>query len=216
MNLFSHLEVNDRNKILLFAHDVFTREGFQKVSMDEVASQLGMSKKTIYKYFDSKDILISQVCDLRIDTIKSKIEQILELDTDCISKFELIGELHANFTQDCSQSFLRDLKIHTPDIMAKFEKFSIEFTSKVLNKLLNQGKKENLIDPKYPNSIVIEIFNAAMLCTKNSDFLIAHGFSMKESFEFVTDMLFTGLLSNEGRKRYKQNSKKLSHQIDIA
>jgi|GEM_PF-6545273 len=39
---------------------------------------------------------------------------------------------------------------------------------------------------------------------------------MKETFEFVTDILFTGLLSSEGRKRYKQNSKKISQQIEYS
>ncbi|HRE41970.1 MAG TPA: TetR/AcrR family transcriptional regulator [Ignavibacteria bacterium] len=216
MNLFPHLENNDQNKILLFAHDKFIREGFQKVSMDEIASELSMSKKTIYKYFDSKDILISSVCDLRIDAIKSKIEQILELDSDCISKFELIGEMHANFTKDCSQNFIKDLKIHAPELRIKFEEFGEEYTAKVFGKLLDQGKKENLIDPKYPNSIVVEIFNASMMCSKNPDFLITNGLSMKETFEFVTDILFTGLLSSEGRKRYKQNSKKISQQIEYS
>ncbi|MBL7128958.1 MAG: helix-turn-helix transcriptional regulator, partial [Ignavibacteria bacterium] len=52
------LPTDDRDKILNFARQKFHREGFYKISMDEIAKELHVSKKTIYKYFPSKEKLL--------------------------------------------------------------------------------------------------------------------------------------------------------------
>lgn len=208
MDFFTYLENNDRNKILVYCHGKFVNEGFNKTSMDELAQDLGVSKKTIYKYFESKDALVDEVCDLRIETMKKYIDEIINTDDDCIIKFEKIGDLHANFTKNCSQMFIKDVRTHSPHLNKKFEEFGRETSYRVFNKLLNQGKKEKLVSENYPNNIVIEIFSSAMQRVCSPDFLINNGFSMKEAFECVVDIIFTGFLTTEGKKRFKSKSKK--------
>jgi AcrR family transcriptional regulator len=210
MDFFAYLENNDRNKILVFCHNKFVNEGFTKTSMDELAQELGVSKKTIYKYFDSKDTLISEVCDLRIETMKKYIDEIINSDDDCIVKFEKIGDLHANFTKNCSQAYMKDVKVHAPHLNKKFEDFGRETSFRVFSKLLNQGKKEKLISEDYPNNMVIEIFSTSMQRVCTPDFLLNNGYTMKEAFEYVVDIIFTGFLTTEGKKRFKNRSKKVS------
>jgi TetR/AcrR family transcriptional regulator, cholesterol catabolism regulator len=55
------MEVKER--IQQKAHELFMRYGVRSVSMDDIASQLGMSKKTIYQYFNEKDELVDAVMD---------------------------------------------------------------------------------------------------------------------------------------------------------
>lgn len=209
MDFFAYLENNDRNKILIFSHNKFANEGFNKTSMDELAQELGVSKKTIYKYFDSKDALVDEVCTLRIETMKKNIDEIINTNDDCIVKFEKIGDLHANFTKNCSPAFIKDVKTHSPHLNKRFEDFGRETSFRIFSKLLNQGKKEKLISEDYPNNIVIEIFSSSMQRVCSPDFLINNGFTMKEAFEYVVDIIFTGFLTTEGKKRFKSKSKKV-------
>ena len=44
----------DKLKIINYAQDRFFKEGFYKITMDEISKELGMSKSTLYKYFPSK------------------------------------------------------------------------------------------------------------------------------------------------------------------
>ena len=71
--------VTDKDKILFFTHAKFIQEGFYKTTMDEIARDLQMSKKTIYKYFPSKNELLEAVCDMRIDTMQTKMNEIIIL-----------------------------------------------------------------------------------------------------------------------------------------
>ncbi|MBK7254925.1 MAG: helix-turn-helix transcriptional regulator, partial [Ignavibacteria bacterium] len=48
----------EKEKILNYSRNKFHREGFYKTSMDEISSELHISKKTIYKYFSSKEKLL--------------------------------------------------------------------------------------------------------------------------------------------------------------
>jgi len=53
--------MEEQNKIIELTEEKFFRDGFYKTTMDEVASELKMSKKTIYKFFPSKDDLVTAI-----------------------------------------------------------------------------------------------------------------------------------------------------------
>ena len=50
-----------KDRILTRAEEMFLKSGYSKVTMDEIASNLGMSKKTLYKYFSSKEELVKEI-----------------------------------------------------------------------------------------------------------------------------------------------------------
>ena len=53
--------MKEKEKIANYSKDVFFKSGFYKITMDEIAQGLRMSKKTIYKYFPSKKILFEKL-----------------------------------------------------------------------------------------------------------------------------------------------------------
>ena len=65
-----------RNKILSNTIKVFNKKGL-KLTMDDIAEQMGISKKTIYKYFDSKEDIFDQIVDYIFDGIKDREKEIL-------------------------------------------------------------------------------------------------------------------------------------------
>lgn len=64
-----------RERIANKAHELFMRYGIRSVSMDEVASQLGMSKKTIYQFYADKDSLVADVIDIELDASQCECNQ---------------------------------------------------------------------------------------------------------------------------------------------
>ncbi|MFZ1857244.1 MAG: TetR/AcrR family transcriptional regulator, partial [Chitinophagaceae bacterium] len=68
-----------KERILLKAEELFMQYGIRSVSMDDIANNLGMSKKTLYQYFADKDELVEAVVDGHItlvqgDCINCKIQ----------------------------------------------------------------------------------------------------------------------------------------------
>ncbi|MGE5335771.1 MAG: TetR/AcrR family transcriptional regulator, partial [Nitrososphaerota archaeon] len=65
-----------RRRILAGAEKLFTTYGYSRVSMDELAAELGMSKKTLYKHFPTKEALLLQVIEAFYAQLNADIEAI--------------------------------------------------------------------------------------------------------------------------------------------
>src|SRR3970040_383672 len=94
-------EVNEKEKILYFTHAKFITEGFYKTTMDEIAKDLQISKKTIYKHFESKEDLLEAVCDSRIEMIHRFMDEIIDSGDDSITKFLKILNRQKSMAMNC-------------------------------------------------------------------------------------------------------------------
>ena len=77
---------NDKEKILKTASDVFFSRGFYKIPVDDIASLLKMSKKTIYKHFATKEDLVREVACLFIKTHSNNISNIINSEYNAVEK----------------------------------------------------------------------------------------------------------------------------------
>ena len=68
-----------QERIVHKAHDLFMRYGIRSISMDEIASQLGISKKTIYQYYADKDAVVEAVMQLEIEHLKNDNGRLLKM-----------------------------------------------------------------------------------------------------------------------------------------
>jgi len=204
----------DRLRILKYSRNKFHNEGFYKTTMDELARELHVSKKTIYKYFPSKENLLEEIC---LDTsceIMNKIESIIDGTEDVVVKFVKLLNMHSNFTMNISDKWLRDLSIHAPGIRKNLDEMKNDQVNKVFTKLLEQGKREKLIE-NYPTPIIIASFNSSLKSVLNHDFLINNKFSMHNAFKITYEMLLNGILSVTGKDKFKKAKVLLAKEIKL-
>jgi TetR/AcrR family transcriptional regulator, fatty acid metabolism regulator protein len=198
----------DRLKILKFITVKFHMEGFYKTSMDEIAQELRMSKKTIYKFFPSKENLLEVICRNTMDELEYDINKIVKGKGDVIDKIINIFNMYCNYISNISEKWINDLRIHYPMITKDIENFRKGKIYEILVKLIEKGKKEKLIE-NYPGPIVINNFTVTIQSLLHTDFIINNKFSMQEAFKYTFDMLFNGILTKKGKERYR-NRKKLN------
>ena len=115
--------MKEKDIILKFAADKFHREGFIKISMDEIASQLHISKKTIYKHFPSKDILIESIIAFECECHIAKEIEILNQNADVIRKIAQMIHYHLSEFSKLSEKWINDLQIHKPELWNKYMRF---------------------------------------------------------------------------------------------
>ncbi len=77
---------DDKTKILKYAQIKYLNEGFYKTSMDVLASEMQISKKTIYKYFATKNHLVEAVVQDTMKYMSSKIDEIVSSRSKCSSE----------------------------------------------------------------------------------------------------------------------------------
>jgi AcrR family transcriptional regulator len=204
----------DREKILKHSRKKFHREGFYKISMDEIASELRVSKKTIYKHFPSKDKLLEEICSDTSCEVMKIIDVIIDGKDDVVVKFVKILNMHSNFTMNISDKWLRDLTIHAPLIKKNIDEMKNKQINIVMKKLLEQGKKEKLIE-NYPSPIIINTFTASLMSVLTPEFLINNKFSMHDAFKITYEMLLNGILTENGKEKFRKTKTILAKEIKL-
>ncbi len=182
--------------------------------MDEISSELHISKKTIYKYFSSKEKLLEEICSGTSCDIGNRLDSIVDGKDNVVIKFVRILNFHSNFSRNISDKWLRDLSIHAPDIKKNIDEKKNERINKVVEKLLEQGKKEKLIED-YPSKLIILAFNSSLTSALNSDFLINNNFSMHDAFRITYEMLLNGILTEKGKIQFYKTKTDLDKEIEI-
>lgn len=207
-------EQDDRRKILNYSKDKFHSSGFYKTSMDELARELQVSKKTIYKYFPSKENLLEEICTDTSCEIMNKLESITEGGDDVVVKFVKILNMHSNWMINISDKWIKDLSIHAPGIKKGIDEMKNKQINKVITKLLEQGKREKMIE-NYPIPIIIASFNSSLMSVLNHDFLINNKFSMHNAFKITYEMLLNGILTKSGKEKFKKAKALLAKEIKL-
>jgi AcrR family transcriptional regulator len=204
-------ELQEREKILFFTHAKFITEGFYKTTMDEIAKDLQVSKKTIYKHFESKEELLQQVCEMRMDMLKQFMDEVANSDEDAITKFLRILNKQKSMSLNCSAAWFKDLQIHAPHLRKKFDEVRSTKVTSLLMKLLEQGKKEKVVE-NVPNDILITALNGALESVTHADFILNSKYSLHEAMRITAEIFFNGFLTPLGKEKYK-NTKKLFENV---
>lgn len=133
-----------KEKIALKAHDLFFQRGTKAVSIEDIASELGISKKTIYNYFSSKDEIIAYNIDFHISENCCIIDSNREKAKNAIE--ELVGVYHLNYRQHSMMNpiFIADIKKFHSTEWAKLEKFLNNHILMTIGKNIIRGQEEGL------------------------------------------------------------------------
>jgi AcrR family transcriptional regulator len=199
--------MNEKEKIIVYSKDTFFKAGFYKITMDEIASGLRISKKTIYKYFPSKSKLVDAAVKVFQNNVKRKINKIVNEQDNAILKIKALSDFFANLSLDVNEKILYDLQTHRPDLWKKIDDFRSNVISEIWSDILDTGKKQKCIVNK-PNEIIITVILSSIRSIINPTFLINHNYSVKEAFDITFEILISGILTKKGKKLYYKSISK--------
>lgn len=200
--------MEEQNKIIEQTEEKFFRDGFYKTTMDEIASELKMSKKTIYKFFPSKDDLVKAIAKFFMNRMKNKIVPALQSDKNAIEKLSDLINILAKASEKISAARMEELKRHYPNIWNDIDNFRTEMMFGNITKVIDQGKKEGLfID--YPTNIVMNVLVASVRNIVNPDFILNNNFSIIEAARYAFKIIIGGIVTDKGKKIFNQTINKM-------
>ena len=103
-----------KEDILKKAGELFLNLGFKSVTMDDIANELGISKKTIYKYFKNKDVLVDESTTIIQETCHQVIEIIIEQNHNPIKETFEIKKMFREMFKNAGSSPIYQLKKYYP------------------------------------------------------------------------------------------------------
>lgn len=194
-----------KTKILEDADKIFSKYGIKSVTMDDLAREMGVSKKTIYQFFEDKDDLVKQVMTCGMESHKCEIKNVLEKNLNAIDESLEIFKLVMTDMKDISHNVMYDLKKYHPETYKIFEHFKNHEMIQVINSNLHKGIKEGY----YREDIDLEIIGRAYSVMITTVFENADYFGTKYSTGDIYKQVFkyhiSGIASKKGRKYLEEN-----------
>lgn len=128
-----------QEKILTVSLQLFFKYGIKHVTMDDIAKELGMSKKTIYQFYKEKDDLVTQLCEVEMLEHEKSFHQIHQSAKDPIHEIMLISIKMREMMQHVNPLFFIDLQKFYPSAYKRFQKFKEECAFKDVLSNIKKG-----------------------------------------------------------------------------
>jgi TetR/AcrR family transcriptional regulator, cholesterol catabolism regulator len=205
--------MENKERILVKSNELFNRYGIRSVSMDDIAAQLGMSKKTLYQYYTDKDELVNAVFDVVLHNNKCQC-------LDCTKKCEnAIHEVFLSFDSveemlaTMNPSVLFDMQKYHPSAFKKFDEFRNGFLYKMIKANLERGIKEELYREDIDTDILSRYRLHSIVLSFNSTVFPSNKTSLVYIEQQLMEVFLWGIATTKGQKliqKYKNQRTKKS------
>ncbi|WP_353170075.1 TetR/AcrR family transcriptional regulator [Flavobacterium sp.] len=133
-----------REKIIIRAKEMFLKLGFKSITMDDIASDMCISKKTIYKYFSNKELLIEESTQLVHKEVRETIDTIVAKNFNAIEENFQIRRMFKEMFKYSETSPVYQLKRHYPEVYQKVVGYQIEICEGCFRDNIFKGISEGL------------------------------------------------------------------------
>lgn len=203
--------VEQQEKIIHVAGEMFFRLGIRSVSIDDICRELGISKKTFYVYFESKDALIERLLQTNLEYISSKMADLAAL-RDFRQLVKLFLKRQQNEKNDVRRvpQLVYDLKKYYPRQFADFQERCFAIHKQYLVQYIQIGVEQGLVRANLNVEITALIF-ARIYSNAIRDFeeLEAYNHNMHQLGHMALDILVRGILSKDGLELYDNQEIKI-------
>ena len=143
-----------KEKIIAKATDLFMKLGFKSVTMDDIAGEMCISKKTIYKYFCNKEILIAETTEIVHKAIHQSIDTIVAKNHNAIEENFEIRKMFKEMFETGEAWPAHQLRKHYPEIYDKVMSREINECNAVFKQNIERGIQQGL----YRKDILIDTY----------------------------------------------------------
>lgn len=184
-----------REKILMAFRELAMERGFYDATVDELAMRSNMSKRTIYRYFKSKEEIIQAVVEQFLKEMEQHVSTAINSADNPVQKVSNFIRVLPERLRQTNPRIFSDLQKYYPAMWEMVEEFRAERV-KILVSIIVEGSKEG-----YFKAINPTIVTAAMLATirtvGNPAFVLENNLTMETVFKTVMQTFLYGIV-NQG------------------
>ena len=191
--------ISPKDQILSEGFESVIDSGVRSFTVEALSQRLAMSKKTIYKFFPTKDNLIHAILKFAMNRVESIFESVMANEPNPAVQFIKIMEKISKIMGKTSVHRLVELKSQYPMIWREIEQFRLSRVDKfydILIKGQEEGLVRNEIDVKMTVIIYINIVNT----TFQPEFFIKYDLSVNNTIQGFVDIVARGIFTEKGMK----------------
>jgi len=192
--------VEVRDRILIEAGTLFGKYGIRSMTMDSLAEEMGISKRTIYERFKDKDTLLMEVIRYYKDKTAEEADKLIDQSDNAIEALFRIIKMTIGQMTRMSPAFFNDFRKYHQKVFKQFSEPGEIRDFSMTRKLIETGIDQEV----FRDDINIELTNRTLhtlfdLFGHDSS-LVDEGYDRKEMFDHIIIPFFRGISTKKGRK----------------
>jgi AcrR family transcriptional regulator len=201
-------ELHVRNRIVEGARQSFFEYGFSRVTMDEIAENLGMSKKTLYKHFSSKEDLLKSVITSHCNGMDVRVQPIMEnTTTDFIEKMLIMGPIIAENIAKIPVLFLKDLEKNSPETWREYQEWRRSSIIANFGKFLTEGIQQGVFRNDLHVEGVVTMYLTIIEGMFRSEVLSKLPLTPAQVYTMIARVLTEGIIDESARKEFFEKTR---------
>jgi TetR/AcrR family transcriptional regulator, cholesterol catabolism regulator len=200
-----------KDKIIEGAEKMFFQFGVRSVSMDDVARELAMSKKTLYQYFTNKEELITEVARTHMKAEKEQFQSIAQNTTNAIEELFNISKCLRHQMQEINPALVYDLQKYHPEAWQHFLAFKNEFIRGAVVNNIKRGKAEGFFRQEIDENILATVRVETIQMSFDQHLFPKSEFDLATVQMQVFDHFVHGLLTPLGTAKYQSYQSNVLH-----
>ena len=190
-----------RDTIIEVATGLFRQQGIRAVTMDDIARQAGVSKKTIYQEFKDKSELVYVTFSVYLGEHECKMKELYQQEEEIMEHFIQMLKFIKDRFSDMNPLILNEIRRYYPNSWKRFEQFKKDHAIKSMKKMLDRGKEQGYFRESL-NSEIMAIMRMEQISYSYGVFSADLNLNMVELQLQIFDHFIHGLLTDKGRAAY--------------
>ena len=186
--------------IVVTSTELFLTLGFKSVTMDDIAEEMKISKKTIYTFFANKEALVQSVVFSMYSYITTNLAQIREKASNPISELYEVKMFIMHQLKGEKTSPQHQLRKYYPNIHKELQKKQFDFMTKSVKKSLTKGVEMKLFRPSIDIDFISRMYFNGMVGIKNVDMFPIEKYSPEQLMENYLDYHLRAIVTDNGMK----------------
>ncbi|MBA4299786.1 transcriptional regulator, TetR family [Algoriphagus alkaliphilus] len=188
-----------RKRILEIATEQFARYGVRAVTMEDIARQAGVSKKTIYQEFSDKKDLVKEAFEKILDEDRCKLAFILETEDGVIEHLVKTSKMMRERLQNMNPMVILEIQKYFPEAWKMFEAFKVEVIMKDLVKVIEKGKELGYFRAEIDSEILAKTRVNQITSSFDPSNFINPNHNLADEQMVLLDHFLHGIFTEKGR-----------------
>lgn len=194
------MRVNYKRKILQGARELFYLHGIKKITMDDIAKHLSISKKTIYKEFADKNEILESICRIDFDKHKKEIDERQVYSENAIDAIVQIMQYVHEYLDGINPDYFYDMKKYHADAWAAYLNFKNKYVLTSVTENLERGEQEDLYRNDLNKDIISKLRIAEMDVALNTDLYPLGEYNLVDIHDELLRHYLQGITTLKGHK----------------
>jgi AcrR family transcriptional regulator len=196
------VENSAAQRIITAARRHFFTHGFRGVTMDDLAEELGMSKKTLYACFPSKAALLEAVLLDKFRAVEADLDQITSgCSSDVLAALHQLLACVKRHTEEIQPPFVRDIRREAPEMFKLVESRRRDVIQRYFGKLFGEARRAGIMRGDIPTKLVTEVLLGATEAVMNPPKMAELGLTPKTGYAAIISVILKGVITERARAK---------------